>query len=139
MDKIKPAKNEGSSIHIILADDDPVLLDTTKELLEMLGYYVTTAIGGHEAIALMKRSLFDVVITDYDMPEMNGLELASIVKKNLVKTPLILFSGRLDLIDERQIAEAGVTEVVSKPCTIKKLDCIIKKAIAKINENTATP
>jgi len=131
LNQVKPDKNDSGSIHIILVDDDLVLLDTMKELLEAMGYIVTPATGSIEAIALMKNILFDVVITDYAMPEMNGLQLALHARKILGDTPVILYTGSNYLIDNQQIARAGIDEVVRKPCSIADLNSTIKKVIAK--------
>ena len=129
--KINPVKNEVNSIHIILVDDDPVLVDTMKELLEMLGYIVATATGGNEAIALMKSFTPDVVITDYAMPGMNGIEFALHARKVLGDTPVILCSGSIHLIDGQQMTGAGLAGVVSKPCSVREIDSTIKKVIAE--------
>lgn len=130
MKKVKPVKNEDSSIHIILVDDDLILLDTMKELLEKLGYIVATAAGGSEAIALMKTFKSDIVITDFDMPEMDGIQLALHARKVLGDTPVILCSGSLQFIDGQQMTGSGLAGVVSKPFSIKDLDSTIKKVIA---------
>ena len=131
MEKVKPIRNEESLIRIILVDDDQVLLDTMKILLERLGYIVNTATGGNEAIALMKSFVFDLVITDYDMPGMNGLQLALNARKVLGDTPVILFTGSIHLTDEQQMVGAGIAEILRKPCNTKDLDFTIKKVVTE--------
>jgi CheY-like chemotaxis protein len=120
LNKVNPDTGESNSTRILLVDDDILMLDTTKELLEVMGYIVTTAIGSSEAIDLMKSIRFDVVVTDYSMPGMNGVEMILKAKKILGETPIILYTGWIDLITEKQITGAG----------IDKLDSIIKKVIA---------
>ena len=131
MDKDNPDKDKGNSTRILLVDDDILMLDTTKELLEVLGYIVTSATGSSEAIDLMKSIRFDVVVTDYSMPGMNGVEMILKAKKILEGTPIILYTGWIDLITEKQITGAGIDEIVRKPCRIAKLDSIIKKVMAE--------
>ena len=131
MEEVKPAKNGDNSIHILLVDDDPDLVDTMKELLEMHGYIVTSATGGSEAIDLMKSFTPDIVITDYAMPVMNGIEFALNARKVLGDTPVILCSGSIQFIDGQQLTGAGIAGVVSKPCSIKDIDSAIKKVLAE--------
>ena len=131
MNKVNPVKNEERATHILLVDDDISLLDTIKKLLEVMGYIVISATGSREAIDLMKSCKLDVVITDYSMPDMNGIEMVIEAKKILVGIPKILYTGRIDLIGEKQITEAGIDEVVTKPCRISKLDSIIKKVMTE--------
>ena len=130
MNKVNTVRiNEEKPTHILLVDDDILLLDTIKKLLEVMGYIVISATGSIEAIDLMKRSKFDVVITDYSMPDMNGIEMVIKAKKILAGIPKILYTGRIDLITEKQITEAGIDEIVRKPCRISRLDSIIKKVM----------
>lgn len=132
MNKVNPVKiEEEDPTHILLVDDDISLLDTVKKLLEIMGYIVISATGSREAIDLMNRYKLDLVITDYSMPDMNGVEMVIEAKKILLGVPKILYTGRIDLITEKQIAEAGIDEVVKKPCRISELDSIIKKLTAE--------
>lgn len=131
MDKIKAVESSDGNIHLLFIDDDPNLLDASRRLLERLGYIVTTAYNGNEAIDILKdcHDVFDVVITDYDMPGMNGVELALAAREFLLDTPVILFSGKIDLKDETIIWKAGMAAIVKKPCRIKELDNIIRGVI----------
>ena len=132
MNKVNPVKiEEEDPTHILLVDDDISLLDTVKKLLEIMGYIVISATGSREAIDLMNRYKLDLVITDYSMPDMNGVEMVIEAKKILLGVPKILYTGRIDLIGEKQITEAGIDEVITKPCRISKLDSIIKKVVAE--------
>ena len=122
MNSIKKDKNGDKSIHILLVDDDPLLLDTTKQFLEVLGYIVTSASGSSEAIALMKSFIFDVLITDYSMPGMNGVELAMEANKLLAETPIILCTGKIASVEGNQRAEARIAAIVNKPCRMRDID-----------------
>ena len=115
--------------HILLVEDDKALLDITIQLIELLGYSVTAATGSNEAIKKLKENpdMFDVVFTDYDLPIIDGVELAKIIKEISCEIPIILCSGKIDLIDESQIAAAGIAVVARKPYSINDLDSIIKR------------
>ena len=117
--------------HILLVEDDPDLLDITGQLIEHLGYSYTAATGSNEAIKKLKENpeIFDAVFTDYSLPVMNGVELARMIKKLLADIPIILCSGKIDLLDEGQIAAAGIVDIARKPYTISELDSIIKRVV----------
>ncbi len=134
MNKTESTKCEDRVIHILFVDDDSDLVALMESILERLGYIVTSAYNGIEAIELIEEyhDVFDVVITDYSMPGMNGIELAKLAGKILNDTPIILYTGNLYMIDELQINEAKIVDVVVKPCKIQDLDTAIKRAL---NEN----
>ena len=131
MDNIKPIEGGGRNIHLLFVDDDPNLLDASRRMFEGLGYIVTIANNGHEAIDILKDCHygFDAVITDYDMPGMNGVEFAMAAREFLLDTPIILFSGKIDLKNETIINKAGMAAIVKKPCRIKELDIVVKNVI----------
>ena len=132
LDKKIPVKNVGE-IHILFVDDDSNLLQAAKRLLKRKDYIVTSASSSSEAIALIKEynDVFDVIITDYSMPDMNGVELALAASRILAGTPVILLTGSIDPIDEKKVKEAGIAGVVNKPCKMEELDSAIKKVINK--------
>ena len=134
MNKTEPIKCQDRSIHILFVDDDSDLVALMKSILERLGYIVTSAYNGIDAIKLIEKyhDVFDVMITDYYMPGMNGIELAKLAGKISNDTPIILYTGNFYMIDEQQINEAKIVDVVVKPCKIQDLDAVIKRVF---NEN----
>ncbi len=133
MNQVSQAKDIDRLIHILLVDDDHAVLEITRKLLERKGYIVASANKGSEALAIIKEynDVFDVIITDYDMPGMDGIELAMSSNKLLVDTPIILYTGKIDFLDIDQAASAGIAEVVDKPSRIKQLDITIQKVISE--------
>ena len=67
---------------------------------------------------------------------MNGIDFALLARKIVVDTPIILFTGKIDLINEQLIVEAGINEVVNKPCKIKDLDMTIRRILG-MNEKVS--
>jgi CheY-like chemotaxis protein len=126
-----PSKKVDDIIHVLLVDDDSNLVGITQTILEKLGYIITSVYNSSEAIELIKQyhDVFDVMITDYSMPGMNGIELAKLATKIFIDTPIILYTGNFDMIDKQQISDSCIAEVVKKPCKIKDLDVIIKKVL----------
>ena len=134
LNTVKSAKNI-NGIHMLFIDDDSNLLHAAKRLLKGRGYIVTFANGSSEAIALIKKTpdKFDVIVSDYSMPCMNGVELALEIGRILAGTPVILLTGTIDALNEKQIAEAGIAGVIKKPCKIEELDSKIRQVINKNN------
>ena len=118
-------------VHLLLVDDDINLLETMSHLLAQKGYIVTPATGSSYAITILKNKCkeFDVVVTDLCMPGINGLELAGMIREVSLDIPVILHSGKIDIINERQAAKAGIAETITKPYRVEDLDELIKKVI----------
>ena len=102
---------------IILADDDPVMRELASTKLVEAGYYVYTAVNGIEALSLLRRHGADLVISDLDMPALNGFELTEAIRSDdaLWETPVIVITGsdRGDAVD-RAFA-AGANSFLAKP------------------------
>ena len=96
-----PVRNYSSSVprgRILLVDDNAHGLCARKTVLEELGHRITTASSGAEALERFTESKFDLVITDYKMPRMDGLELISRLRKQTPALPVILISGFADTL-----------------------------------------
>jgi CheY-like chemotaxis protein len=74
-------------------DDFQPGLELYRAMFEGLGFTVLTAVSGKQAIKIVTENLLDVVVTDYEMPGMNGEALASAIKKIKPRLPVVLFSG----------------------------------------------
>jgi len=85
---------------ILCIDDEPSAMLSRRLLLESEGYNVTTAETGAEGISLFKQSRFDVVVLDYWMPEMNGVEVARQLKQIDASIPIIVLSAFAELPGE---------------------------------------
>lgn len=78
---------------ILIVDDDTLVRDALRLMLEHAGYDVTEAAEGGEALALHEAQKFDLVITDLIMPDVEGIETITKMKKMTPHTPLIAMSG----------------------------------------------
>ncbi len=106
------------SQRILVVDDEADILESLKDLLvaSIPGLTVETAISGPDGLAVLKRSRVDLIITDYKMPGMNGLEFLQAASKETPGVPKILVTAFPDLqIAIRAINEAGITNFFTKP------------------------
>jgi DNA-binding NtrC family response regulator len=131
MDKPEYSSVGKDGIRLLLVDDDVNLLELTSQLLFRKGYFITPATEGSEAMAILNNnhSAYDIVVTDLCMPGINGVELAEMIKDLSPDIPVILHTAKIDLVDDAQIARAGILEVISKPYRVEDLDKIIRKVI----------
>jgi len=82
-------------ISVLCVDDDEPLLDLTRIFLEKTGHFeIETVVSPREALDLLKTRPFDALVSDYEMPEMNGLELLEAVRNRWKNIPFIIFTGR---------------------------------------------
>lgn len=103
----------GEAASVLLVDDNLHGLIARKTLLEELGYRVSTAKDGEEALALLGEVRFDLVVTDYRMPGMDGGELIRRVKAAEPATPVILLSGFVEPLGLTEQA-TGADVVIGK-------------------------
>jgi CheY-like chemotaxis protein len=122
-----------NKMNILLVEDDPAVRRVTTRLLEYLKCSVVAVAGGEDAISTIQNqnNSFDLVMTDYSMPDMNGIELTMSLKKLLPDMPVILCTGVDSGADNKDMLESGVTEILPKPFTKNELGLSIKKATAR--------
>jgi CheY-like chemotaxis protein len=105
-----------SAARILLVDDNKLGLLARRAVLEDQGYRITTAAEGQEAFEHIKREKFDLIITDYKMPRMNGLELIRRARERSAGTPIILISGYAEALGMTE-ESTGADVVISKSAT----------------------
>ena len=88
-------QSDQSSINVLHVDDEQGFLDTSKKILELQGQLkVTSASSVTEGLKLVKKENFDVIVSDYEMPETNGLEFLKIIRDQDKEIPFLLFTGK---------------------------------------------
>jgi signal transduction histidine kinase len=125
-DAESPELVKARHLRVLLVDDDILVSMGAADMLLDLGHSVTEAQSGSHALKFLESdSAFDVVVTDYAMPGMNGFELAQRIKERNSKLPIILATGYAELPAERSIE----FERLSKPYTAKDLAAALEKAV----------
>lgn len=119
------------SEHILVVDDEPLLVDLVESKLKRLGYKVTTTTDPHEALRLVVENIhdFDVVVTDMIMPGISGIELAQKIAPVRPNLPVILCTGWHQTASDEQIKKAGIRTVVAKPVKGDDIAGAIRKAM----------
>ena len=99
--------------NILIIDDNEDTLNIFKQLLLDEGYRVSTANNGATGIILFMRQNFDLVITDLNMPEINGIDVIKRIN-NIIKVPIILMSSNYLPVEPDDTKLLGVNAVISK-------------------------
>jgi|WetSurMetagenome_2_1015567.scaffolds.fasta_scaffold19012_2 signal transduction histidine kinase/CheY-like chemotaxis protein len=130
--KIPVEFNRGNE-EILLVDDEKIVVDIIKMMLENLGYRVTTRTSSVEAFEAFQNNpqRFDLIITDMTMPNMTGKELASKVFAVKPEMPVILCTGFSELIDEESARVMGIKAFIMKPVAIKQLSKTVREVLGK--------
>ena len=122
--KVKPVEaTPPGKERILFIDDEEILAELGKTMLERLGYEVTVQTSSLNALATFRRhpDRFDVVITDQTMPGVNGMELAKQMLSIQPDIPIILCTGYSTLVNEEQAKAAGIKGFVMKPLSKKMI------------------
>lgn len=88
-----PISSPRSSFRLLIVDDETAVLDLLEIVLGSEGHRLTTATNGPEALCFFEEDDFDLVITDRNMPEMDGEALAAEIKRRDPRMPILLISG----------------------------------------------
>ncbi len=106
---------------VLLVDDEEAVRSIIARLLEALGVTVVEADSGARALELYRQEVFDLVLTDYNMPQMKGDELARAVKRVNPEQRLYLITGYAGSMCEEGSTPAGFDGVILKPFTLQQL------------------
>lgn len=117
-------------IRALLVDDDAFMRKIQSAILAKAGFEVHLAEGGAQAIAMLQRATYDVVFMDMQMPEMDGLQTTTALRKAGQRLPIIAVTGDNDEETKRQCFAAGMNGFLSKPISLKTLHDIVKQVLA---------
>lgn len=123
----------GGKEHILLVEDNDALREAEKNLLEELGYTVAALPGGIEALKLFQTvpDRFAILITDFIMPKMTGVQLAHEIQASKPGFPVILCTGYSDVISQQKAQSMGISDLIMKPIDLAQIAKSIRKSIDK--------
>ncbi|MBN9690326.1 MAG: PAS domain-containing protein [Verrucomicrobia bacterium] len=119
----------GQGQHVLLIDDEPAQVALSRRLLERLGYRCTGYLDGHQAIEAVRRTpgAFDLVISDYNMPGLSGLDVADRIRSIRPGLPVVLNSGFVPPEIKAEAERLGISRVLTKPNSIGELSEAIQR------------
>jgi CheY-like chemotaxis protein len=120
----------GKKTSVLLVDDSRCCLDPLKDLLEFRGYQVTAEANAMRAVAHFKEhpERYDLVMSDYQMPEISGVEVLDFVRFLRPETPTILMSGDPFAEDYPDVQRSHIDLILVKPFEIEDLEAGLLQA-----------
>jgi DNA-binding response OmpR family regulator len=120
---------------ILVVDDDIGCLQMLSLFLESEGFDVTATSDGAKALEILENNKFKMIITDFNMPAMNGVELAIKVRERHSGTPIVLLTGsEISAVIEEAVS-AGISEIFCKPLHLKRLTTAIRSLLYPWQKN----
>jgi PAS domain S-box-containing protein len=126
-----PEAPAGGKERILLVEDEEIQLRSLEALLRKLGYRVTAASNGLEALSLFRAdpSAFDLALTDQTMPQMTGAKLAEALFETRPGFPVVLCTGFSEVINGDEARSLGIREFVMKPFSVGEVAQAIRRAL----------
>ena len=128
----RPAALDGQGEHVLYIDDDEVMLLMVDRLLQRSGYRTTCCQNTQDALAALRAApqTFDAVVTDYNMPEASGLELAGAVSRIRPDLPVVISSGYVSEELRAGAERLGVRHLLHKQNTFDELPLLLRRVLA---------
>ena len=117
--------------NVLVVDDEKTVCNSCKKILTQEGYNVDTALSGEEALNKVKGNGFDVVIADWKMPEIDGMEVIRRIKRDNPNVIVIMITGYPSVESSIKAIRSGVSDYVAKPFTPEELSDAVLKALEK--------
>lgn len=120
--------------NVLVIDDEPIVLDSCRRILRQEGFDVNGAFNGREGLKKIEEDKYDAVLVDWKLPEIDGMEVLRIIKKNHPEVIVVMITGYPSVESAVKAMKLGVSDYVSKPFTPDELKETIIKAIEHSRE-----
>ncbi|MCJ2164505.1 MULTISPECIES: response regulator [unclassified Pseudodesulfovibrio] len=118
-------------IRVLLVDDEVGFVEVLAKRMGRRGYLVTSSISGTEAVQVLRKNDFDVVVLDLKLEDMDGIEVLQIMKKMVPDLPVIMLTGHGSEQAAREGVKFGAFDYLLKPCDLEALLAKIHQAVAR--------
>lgn len=116
-------------VKILIVDDDPIVLSVMESIIVANGFPVATASNGQQALEILHKDRFSIVITDINMPVMNGMELLKHVNSDFPKVGVIMVTGYSEDYSYIDVINAGAIDFMTKPFSGPELVAKLRRVI----------
>lgn len=114
---------------LLVVDDDPPTRRMLGRLLEMNGWRVTLAADGKEALSTLAQATFDAVLSDVQMPRMDGFELLEQLQLRHPELPVVLMTALLDPHKQARAQQSAALALLEKPFAVEQLRAVLLPAL----------
>ncbi len=124
---------------ILVVDDDSGVLETIEERLTFEEHAVTVASTGQTGWEYLQKNEYDIVVLDWDMPGLSGIEILKRFRAGGGTTPIIMLTGHTSIDDKELGLDSGASDYLTKPFSLKELSARIRSNLRTIATATAPP
>jgi len=118
---------------ILIIDDERSIRNTLKDILEFEKHQVTLAENGKQGLELATNTLFDLIFSDIKMPEMDGIELLSLLLEKEIEAPIVMISGHGNIETAVECIKKGAFDYIEKPIDLNRLLITVRNALERNN------
>ncbi len=115
---------------VLVVDDEAIVCESYKRILDEAGYSVCTVRSGRDAITACRKEPFDVMLADLKMPDLDGIEVTRMVKEEFPKIQVLIITGYPTRQSAREAQGLGVFDYLCKPLTPERLSAATAAALA---------
>lgn len=123
---------------ILIIEDEPSIAAPIQRILERRAYAVDYVEDGRSGYKMAKINEYDCILLDLNLPEMDGLEVAKMLRKDKISTPILMLTARTTQQDKWEGFESGTDDYLTKPFDIKELLLRIKALVRRNSKNEGT-
>lgn len=120
-------------IHVLVVDDEPLIRRSLTEFLTMEGYAASSAANGKDALNLLKKFKADIILSDIQMPDMNGMALLKELKTLKFNAPVILMTGYGTIDNAVSAIQMGAYDYITKPIIDNEIKILLERLVKEKN------
>jgi DNA-binding NtrC family response regulator len=116
---------------LLIVDDEKLVRWSIQQSMLKEEFSVTSAADGQEALDKLAQEHFDVIITDFVMPGLNGIEMARRAKELRPEAKIIMMTAFGSALDKAEAAKAGITSFIDKPFMISEVKSVVSRLLSE--------
>jgi DNA-binding NtrC family response regulator len=124
--------SDATDIRVLILDDEPIVCDRLRPLLEKSGFSVETHTESRAALAVLAQTDFDILITDLKMQGPDGMDVLAFVRKESPRTRCIVITGFATVDTAREALRLGAVDFIAKPFRMRDLLGLVRKLADEI-------
>lgn len=122
-------------MNILIVEDDEKILAFVQKGLKEEGFTVDTAISGDEGLYCTQINSYDLILLDWGLPVMNGLQICKELRLQNIKTPIIMLTAKNEIDDKIESLDSGVDDYITKPFVFRELVARVNSLIRRTSYN----
>ncbi len=126
-------------MHVLIIEDDPTIAGNIQKMLQIAQITSTISISGEQGMYRLETEKYDVVILDWMLPDMEGIEICKLIREKENKTPIIMLTAKSQLEDKIEGLSTGADDYLTKPFAMEELIARVKALVRRKSGETESP